>query len=136
MKHPERVEDYLEHIAEAIDRATSYLQPVPDLEAFQENRQVQDAVVRNIEIIGEAVSKIQSTAPDFIKQHAELPWAQMRGMRNVTASTSSTFWLWKLTRACARLKAIVVFPTPPLEFVIATVVNTWGTLAAESTGER
>ena len=43
-------------IAEAIDRATSYLQPVPDLEAFQENRQVQDAVVRNIEIIGEAVS--------------------------------------------------------------------------------
>jgi len=27
MKHPERVEDYLEHIAEAIDRATGYLQP-------------------------------------------------------------------------------------------------------------
>jgi hypothetical protein len=41
-------EDYLEHIAEAIDRATSYRQPVPDLEAFQENWQVQDAVVRNI----------------------------------------------------------------------------------------
>jgi hypothetical protein len=31
MKHPERVKDYLEHIAEAIERATSYLQPVPDL---------------------------------------------------------------------------------------------------------
>jgi hypothetical protein len=29
MKHPERVEDYLEHIAEAIGRATGYLQPVP-----------------------------------------------------------------------------------------------------------
>ena len=40
-------------------------------------------MVRNIEIIGEAVSKIQSTAPEFIKQHSELPWAQMRGMRNV-----------------------------------------------------
>ena len=36
MKHPERVEDYLEHIAEAIERATGYLQPVPDLAAFQE----------------------------------------------------------------------------------------------------
>ena len=83
MKHPERVEDYLEHIAEAIEWATAYLQPVPDLAAFQENRQVQDAVVRNIEIIGEAVNKINSTAPDFIKQHPELPWAQMRGMRNV-----------------------------------------------------
>lgn len=83
MKHPERVEDYLGHIADAIDRATSYIQPIPDLEAFQKAPQVQDAVVRNIEIIGEAVSKIQSTAPDFIKQHAELPWAQMRGMRNI-----------------------------------------------------
>jgi uncharacterized protein with HEPN domain len=35
MKHPERVEDYLEHIAEAIERATGYLQPVPDLAAFK-----------------------------------------------------------------------------------------------------
>ena len=37
MKHPERVEEYLEHIAEAIDRATGYLQRVPDLQAFQQN---------------------------------------------------------------------------------------------------
>jgi uncharacterized protein with HEPN domain len=54
MKHPERVEDYLEHIAEAIERAT-----------------------------GESVNKINSAAPDFIKQHPELPWGQMRAMRNV-----------------------------------------------------
>ena len=50
---------------------------------FKKNQQVQDAVVRNIEIIGEAVNKIKSTAPKFIKQHSALPWAQMRGMRNV-----------------------------------------------------
>ena len=50
MKHPERVEDYLEHIAEAIERATGYLQPVPDLKAFEKNQQIQDAIVRNIEI--------------------------------------------------------------------------------------
>jgi uncharacterized protein with HEPN domain len=30
-----------------------------------------------------AINKINSTAPPFIKQHPELPWAQMRGMRNV-----------------------------------------------------
>jgi uncharacterized protein with HEPN domain len=83
MRHPERLEDYLEHIAEAIERATGYLSAVPDLEAFHHNPQVQDAVVRNIEIIGEAVNKINSTAPDFIEQHSELPWAQMRGMRNI-----------------------------------------------------
>jgi len=46
MKHPERVEDYLEHIAEAIERATAYLQSVPDLAAFKKNLQAQDAVVR------------------------------------------------------------------------------------------
>jgi hypothetical protein len=34
------------------------------------------------------------------------------------------------------LKAIVVFPTPPLELVIATVLNTRGTLAAGSIGEQ
>ena len=60
-----------------------YLQPVPDLAAFQKHLQVQDAVVRNIEIIGEAVNQINSTAPDFIEQHPEVPWAQMRGMRNI-----------------------------------------------------
>jgi hypothetical protein len=40
--------------------------------------QTQGAVVRNIEIIGEAVNKINSLAPEFIQSHPELPWAQMR----------------------------------------------------------
>ena len=82
MKHPERVEDYLAHIATAIERATSYLRHLPDFEAFEKNRQVQDAVVRNIEIIDEAVSKINALAPDYINQHPQLPWAQIRAMRN------------------------------------------------------
>jgi len=83
MKHPERLQGYLEHIAEAIERATGYLQPLQDLEALQENQQIQDAVVRNIEIIGEAVNKIYNLAPEFVNRHPELPWARMRGMRNV-----------------------------------------------------
>ena len=83
MKHPERLQDYLEHIAEAIERATGYLQPLQDLEALQKNQQIQDAVVRNIEIIGEAVNKIYNLAPGFVNRHPELPWARMRGMRNV-----------------------------------------------------
>jgi hypothetical protein len=37
MKHPERVDDYLEHIAEAVERATGYLQPLQDLEALKHN---------------------------------------------------------------------------------------------------
>jgi uncharacterized protein with HEPN domain len=83
VKHPERIEDYLGHIAEAIARATAYLHTVSNVEAFEKDTQVQDAVVRNIEVIGEAVAKIQGVAPGFVKQHPELPWAQMRGMRNI-----------------------------------------------------
>lgn len=83
MNHPQRVEDYLGHIAEAIERATGYVQPLPDRAAFEQNPQVQDAVVRNIEIIGEAVNHINRAAPEFIAQHPELPWQQMRDMRNI-----------------------------------------------------
>jgi uncharacterized protein with HEPN domain len=83
MKHPERVEDYLGHIAEAIARATSYVEPLQGIEAFRQNPLVQDGVVRNIEIIGEAANHIARTAPDFIAQHPELPWPNMRNMRNI-----------------------------------------------------
>jgi uncharacterized protein with HEPN domain len=54
MRHPERVEDYLSHIAAAIARATAYVQSLPDMDAFGKNPQVQHAVVRNIGIIGQA----------------------------------------------------------------------------------
>jgi uncharacterized protein with HEPN domain len=83
MKHPERVEDYLGHIMEAIDRATGYLQPFESIEAFRKDEKTQDAVVRNIEIIGEAANQIARMAPDFIPQHPELPWPKMRNMRNI-----------------------------------------------------
>jgi uncharacterized protein with HEPN domain len=83
MNRPERVEDYLAHIAQAIERATGYVAPLPDLRAFEQNPQVEDAVVRNIEIIGEAVNRINRVAPDFIAQHPALPWDDMRGMRNI-----------------------------------------------------
>ena len=62
MKHPERVEDYLEHIALAIERATGYVERMDSVE-FQETQWAQDAAIRNIEIIGEAASRIQQQAP-------------------------------------------------------------------------
>ena len=83
MKHPERVEDYLGHIAEAIARATSYVEQLQGIEAFRQNPLVQDGVVRNIEIIGEAANHIARMAPDFIAQHPKLPWRKMRNMRNI-----------------------------------------------------
>jgi uncharacterized protein with HEPN domain len=71
--HPERLEDYLEHMAEAIVRATEYLRRNDDLPAFQKDLHNQDAVVRNIEIIGEAASQIQRMHPEFVQNHPEIP---------------------------------------------------------------
>jgi uncharacterized protein with HEPN domain len=81
MKHPERVEDYLGHITEAIARATSYVEPLQGIEAFRQNPQVQDAVVRNIEIIGEAANQIARMAPTSFRG--------IRSFRSPTCATSS-----------------------------------------------
>jgi uncharacterized protein with HEPN domain len=82
MKHPLRIEDYLQHIAEAIDRITGYIQGIDDAAALERDHKIQDAVIRNIEIIGEAANKIQKQAPDFVAAHPSLPWREIRGMRN------------------------------------------------------
>jgi len=82
MNHPERVEDYLEHIALAIDRIAGYVRDINGPQGLERNQQAQDAVIRNIEIIGEAANRIQKQAPEFVSAHAELPWVEMRGMRN------------------------------------------------------
>jgi len=82
MKHPERIQDYLEHITQAIDRATEYIQHVYNAAALERDHKTQAAVIRNVEIIGEAANRIQKQAPDFVAAHPSLPWHEMRGMRN------------------------------------------------------
>jgi uncharacterized protein with HEPN domain len=82
MRHPERVEDYLEHIALAIQRATKYIEDSGGVTAFRQSQRDQDAVIRNIEMIGEAARQIQENMPEFVTAHPELPWIEMRGMRN------------------------------------------------------
>jgi uncharacterized protein with HEPN domain len=49
------------------------------LDAFLADRRTIDAVVRNIEIIGEAGNMVPE---DFRLQHPEIPWKRIRGMRN------------------------------------------------------
>lgn len=53
MTHPERVEDYLEHIADAIERATRYVGNLENLQALEQDQQAQDAIVRTLAVIGE-----------------------------------------------------------------------------------
>ena len=67
---------------QAIQRAIRYIEHLADATVLEQNDQTQDAVVRNIEIIGEAASRIQRVAPEWVARHPELPWIEMRAMRN------------------------------------------------------
>jgi uncharacterized protein with HEPN domain len=79
---PSRTSEYLEHILEAIERATHHVEGIKDADAFELDTKAQDAVVRTIEIIGEAANKIAKASPDYLTKHPDLPWDQMRAMRN------------------------------------------------------
>ncbi len=82
MSHPERLGDYLEHIAGAIERAIRYVGGLEDLAMLEQDEKSQDAIVRALTVIGEAAVKIQRDAPQFVIVHPELPWSQLRGIRN------------------------------------------------------
>ena len=80
--HPDRVTDYLQHILDAIERATKYAAQAGSLEAFKTNPLLQDGIVRNIEVIGEAAIKLYKVAPELAAAHPDIPWKDMRTMRN------------------------------------------------------
>ena len=60
------------------DRYTADMDDV----AFLNSELVQDAVIRNIEILGEASNNVQREDPKFAAQHAHIPWQVMYTMRN------------------------------------------------------
>lgn len=76
-----RVPDYLGHILKAMERIDRYTQDMDDV-GFVNSELVQDAVIRNIEIIGEAANNILRVAPEFAAQHDDIPWLVMYTMRN------------------------------------------------------
>ncbi len=85
MKHDDlRLPDYLGHILEAIERIDRYTEGMDDV-AFAQNTLVQDAVIRNFEIIGEASNNISKRYSDFTKGHPDLPLAVAYEMRNAVA---------------------------------------------------
>lgn len=70
----ERVSD----IAESIRRAEDYVKGMT-YQKFLKDTKTQDAIVRNLEIIGEAAKSI---SPDFRKKHKNADWEKIAGMRD------------------------------------------------------
>lgn len=69
---------YVDHILESIADIISYTNGL-SWEEFLNDKEKQDAVIRKIEIIGEAARNIPT---DFTKQHRYIPWKVISGMRN------------------------------------------------------
>ena len=69
----------LDDIVEALDRIFDYVQGM-DYDSWSKDRKTIDAVVRNLEIIGEAAANVPENIQE---QFAEVPWYQMKGMRNI-----------------------------------------------------
>jgi len=66
-------------ITEAIETVLEYTAGMT-FEQFISDRKTIDAVIRNFIIIGEAASHLSE---DFTAMHPELPWREMRDMRNI-----------------------------------------------------
>lgn len=67
---PPRREDYLRHMLEAAEKVARY---TGDLEksAFLADEKTRDAVIRNLEIVGEAARRIVEEYPEFAQRHPE-----------------------------------------------------------------
>jgi len=70
---------FIEDILKSIEKIEEYTSGMSREEFFRVS-QVQDAVMRRLEIIGEAAKNIPE---DFRNKHPKIPWKQIAGMRDI-----------------------------------------------------
>lgn len=69
---------YLRHLQDAIDKIERYV--AVGYDEFMHVSHWQDAVIRQLEIIGEAVKRL---SPEATQRHPDIPWRRIAGMRDV-----------------------------------------------------
>ncbi len=68
----------MRHAAQAIDRYASGI----SLDQFLENEEKQDAIIRRIEVLGEAADRLMKADKDYIQHFPDLPVREIKAMRN------------------------------------------------------
>jgi len=68
-------------ILEAIDKIERYTKDM-DFAGWLEDEKTVDAVIRNIEVIGEASSHLPD---EVLQRYKDIPWRLMKGIRNILA---------------------------------------------------
>lgn len=76
-----RKRDYLSHMLDAVGQIQQYTSGKSYAD-FSRDRFLQDAVIRNIEILGEASRKLLDSNPDAASKHPQIPFAAIYAMRN------------------------------------------------------
>lgn len=69
---------YIEHIIKSLNKISEYTEDY-SIETFLKSDKTQDAVIRQLEIIGEATKKISN---ETRTKYPEIPWSDMAGMRD------------------------------------------------------
>ncbi|NVM19851.1 MAG: DUF86 domain-containing protein [Candidatus Lokiarchaeota archaeon] len=70
---------FLTHILDSINLVEEYLKGKSKLD-FLNSKQLQDSVIRRIEIIGEAIKNIPN---DIKENYSQIPWKEITGMRDI-----------------------------------------------------
>jgi len=69
---------FIKHILDSIDAVEHYTKNLSE-DQFLRSLEKQDAIVRRVEIIGEAVRNISA---DFRREYPDIPWRKISGMRD------------------------------------------------------
>lgn len=77
----DRLAVWLEQMQTAAESACTYVEGM-DFDAFAGDKRTQQAVVLNLLVLGEIAAKLMEKAPAFVADHADVPWMNMKGMRN------------------------------------------------------
>lgn len=82
MSNPKDPTVFVNHIFEAIQDINEYKKRTASYDEFAENEMVQDAIIRKLEIIGEAAGNLPA---EFITSHSQVNWRGPKTLRNVLA---------------------------------------------------
>lgn len=103
--------NYLQDILERIDLTTTFI--AGDLEALAKSRMMQEAVIRNLEVMGEASRHI---SPSLQEQYPQVPWKEIAAFRNVAIHA---YWNINLERVIQ----IIEQDLPPLKIQIEEILR-------------